>query len=193
MIRSNMHLPILCLVFLLSGAAGLLFETLWFRGAGLSFGNSVWAGSITLAAYMSGLALGNALTGRLGRQERNPVRAYAVLKLLIGVTGLLLVPLLPTLASVLASLLGAFDNSLWWSAPLRLATVFLLLMIPTTAMGATLPLLMMALCRKRQASARRWAILTVLIHWGRWLAPWPARFIWCKPLACWAPALSLRH
>lgn len=149
MTRSNMHLPLLCLIFLLSGAAGLIFETLWFRGAGLSFGNSVWAGSITLAAYMGGLALGNALAGRLGRRVRNPVRAYAVLELLIGVTGLLLVPLLPALAGVLAPVLGAFDDSLWWSAPLRLTTVFLLLMIPTTAMGATLPLLVMALCREK--------------------------------------------
>lgn len=36
---------VLCLPFFLSGAASLLFETLWFRLAALAFGNSVWASS----------------------------------------------------------------------------------------------------------------------------------------------------
>lgn len=154
-----MLLPILCLIFLLSGGAGLLFETLWFRGAGLSFGNSVWASSITLAAYMGGLALGNLLAASLGRRLRNPLRTYAQLELLIAASGLLLVPLLPALAAVLAPLLGALDDSLWWSAPLRLGTVFMLLLIPTTAMGATLPLLVQALCREKTGFGKALGLL----------------------------------
>lgn len=142
-----MRLTIVCVIFLLSGAAGLLFETLWFRGAGLSFGNSVWASSITLAAYMGGLALGNLLAWRFGRNVRQPVRAYARLELIIAATGLLLVPLLPAMAGILPSLLGAVEDGAWWTSPLRLFLAFGFLMIPTTAMGATLPLLVMALCR----------------------------------------------
>ena len=144
-----MLLPILCLIFLFSGAAALLFETLWFRGAGLSFGNSVWASSITLAAYMGGLALGNFLIGRFGRRVRFPLRTYAYLELFIAVVGMLLVLALPKLADILAPLLGAADQAAWWSAPLRLGLAFVLLMLPTTAMGATLPLLVMLLCRAK--------------------------------------------
>lgn len=143
----SMRLPILCIIFLFSGAAGLLFETLWFRGAGLTFGNSVWASAITLAAYMGGLALGNILAWRFGRRILNPVRTYAILELIIAVAGLLLVPLLPAMANVLPPLLGSVDDSPWWSSPFRLLLVFGFLMIPTTAMGVTLPLLVMALCR----------------------------------------------
>lgn len=142
-----MHLPILCLIFLLSGAAGLLFETLWFRGAGLTFGNSVWASAITLAAYMGGLALGNVVAWRFGRRIVQPIRAYARLELLIAATGLLLVALLPAMAGILAPLLGSVDGGAWWTSPLRLLLAFGFLMIPTTAMGATLPLLVMAMCR----------------------------------------------
>jgi spermidine synthase len=142
-----MRLALLCVIFLFSGAAGLLFETLWFRGAGLSFGNSVWASAITLAAYMGGLALGNLLTWRFGRRIRQPVRAYAVLELVIAVAGLLLVALLPAMAGVVAPLLGPIAGDAWWTSPIRVLLVFGLLMIPTTAMGATLPLLVMALCR----------------------------------------------
>ncbi len=144
-----MRLSILCFVFLLSGTAGLLFETLWFRGAGLAFGNSVWASAITLAAYMGGLALGNALAGFLGSRVRQPYRTYARLEWLIALTGVALVPLLPALGSVLAPWLGAVDDKLWWGMPVRLILAFLLMMIPTTAMGATLPLLVMALHREQ--------------------------------------------
>jgi hypothetical protein len=49
------------LAFGLSGSAALLFQTLWFRQAGLAFGNSIWASSLVLASFMGGLALGNAL------------------------------------------------------------------------------------------------------------------------------------
>ena len=52
---------ILCGVFFVSGAAGLIFEALWFRQAGLAFGNGVTAASLVLASFMGGLALGSAL------------------------------------------------------------------------------------------------------------------------------------
>ena len=49
----------LCLIFLVSGASALIFETLWFYQAGIALGNSVWASSLVLAGFMGGLALGN--------------------------------------------------------------------------------------------------------------------------------------
>ena len=54
----------LSVVFFLSGCAALLFETLWFRQAGLMLGNSVWASAVVLASFMGGLGLGNALAAR---------------------------------------------------------------------------------------------------------------------------------
>ena len=69
-----------CLIFFLSGAAALIFETLWFRLAGLVFGNSVWAASVVLASFMAGLALGNTLAARHGPRLRRPLRAYAGLE-----------------------------------------------------------------------------------------------------------------
>ena len=62
MTRGTGFLP---LVFALSGAAALLFETLWFRQAGLALGNSVWAASLITASFMAGLAAGNAGCARL--------------------------------------------------------------------------------------------------------------------------------
>ena len=55
---------ILYAIFALSGATSLAFETLWFRQAGLTFGNSVWASSLVLSSFMAGIALGNGLAAR---------------------------------------------------------------------------------------------------------------------------------
>jgi spermidine synthase len=136
---------VLCVVFFVSGAAALLFETLWFRLAGLAFGNSVWASSLVLAAFMGGLALGNGLAARYGVRVRRPVRLYASLEVAIAVTGLGLVLLLPALARVLTPVFQPLLERPWLLNPLRLLLAFVLMLVPTTAMGATLPLLVRAL------------------------------------------------
>jgi spermidine synthase len=132
---------LLCAVFFLSGASALIFETVWFRQAGLAFGNSVWAGSLVLAGFMGGLALGNALAARFGDRLRNAVRAYAYAELAIAVTGVGLVYLLPALGVALAPWLRPLLDDPWLLNTLRLLFAFLLLLIPSTAMGVTLPLL----------------------------------------------------
>ena len=132
---------LLCSIFFASGASALLFETLWFRQAGLAFGNSVWASSLVLAGFMGGLALGNALAARYGNRLRNPVRAYALAELAIGLTGIGLVYLLPVFGVALAPWFQPLLDQPWILNPLRLSLAFLLLVIPSTAMGITLPLL----------------------------------------------------
>jgi spermidine synthase len=134
----------LSIIFLLSGAAALLFETLWFRQAGLALGNSVWASSLVTSSFMGGLALGNAIAARYGERLRRPMLAYARLEALIGITGLGLVLLLPLLTPLMAPLLGqmlAYPQAL---NAFRLFAAFIILLIPATAMGTTLPLLVRA-------------------------------------------------
>ena len=74
---------LLCLLFFLSGASALTFETLWFHQAGLALGNSVWASSLVLAGFMGGLGLGNGLAAGFGDRVGGPVRAYAGLEALM--------------------------------------------------------------------------------------------------------------
>src|SRR5687767_14561851 len=134
-------------LFFASGAAALIFETLWFRQAGLALGNSVWASSLVLAAFMSGLAIGNAIAARHGDRIRNPVRAYAVAEAAIAVTGVGLVYLFPALAGVLAPWLRPILDQAWILNTARLLVSFVLLVIPSVAMGITLPLLATSLTR----------------------------------------------
>lgn len=136
---------LLCTFFLISGASALIFETLWFRQAGLAFGNSVWASSLVLSGFMGGLALGNALAIRERGRLKRPIAFYAYVELLIGLSGLVLVYLLPYLGQWLGPLFQALPDQPWMINALRLLFAFLLLLIPSTAMGVTLPVLTKAL------------------------------------------------
>src|SRR5215211_3919976 len=79
----------LCVVLLLSGAAGLVYQVTWVRLLGLTFGVTIYAISTVLAAFMAGLAIGSILGGRLADSTQRPLRAYGLVELGIGITALL--------------------------------------------------------------------------------------------------------
>jgi predicted membrane-bound spermidine synthase len=135
----------LSFIFFLSGAAALLFETIWFRQAGLMFGNSVWASSLVMASFMGGLAFGNALTARYGGRIRLLLPTYALIEAAIGIAGFGLVLLFPVLTPVMAPLFRGFLSQPEVLNLVRLGLAFLLMVTPATAMGATLPVLVRAM------------------------------------------------
>lgn len=132
---------LICAIFFASGFAALVFEALWFRQAGLALGSSIWASSLVLSGFMAGLALGNGLAARYGDRLGNPFRAYAGAEVAIAVTGVGIVHLLPELGVALSPWLLPLADLPWLLNPLRLAVAFVVLLIPSTAMGVTLPLL----------------------------------------------------
>src|SRR5205823_2147233 len=98
--------------FFLSGAAGLVFETLWFRLAALALGNTAWAAAIVLSSFMTGIAIGNLMAARSGL-DQNPLRLYALLEIGIMISGVSLVLLLPRMPHLLAPLLrGLLDRAI---------------------------------------------------------------------------------
>jgi len=135
----------LCLVFFASGASGLLFETLWFYQSGLALGNSYWAASVVLAAFMGGLAIGNLVAVRMSKSMINVVITYALMEFIIAIAGPSLVFLLPSIGKFIAPLFGQFLDQPTLVNPLRFITALIALLIPSTAMGMTLPLLTRAL------------------------------------------------
>jgi spermidine synthase len=154
---------VLPVIFFFSGFSALVFENLWFYQAGITFGNSVWASSLVLAGFMGGLALGNALAARLQSGRFRAIRLYGLIELAIGVSGFALVLILPVLTSLLASVFGPLLGTPWIANPLRLGFAFLLLLVPSTAMGATLPVMVSALYRQ---DPRFGAVLGRLYGWN---------------------------
>lgn len=141
----NMPTYFIYIIFFLSGASALIFETIWFRSAGLIFGNSVWSAALVLSGFMAGLALGNFLTARYGHRIQRPLVFYSVLELVIGLTGICLVLFFPFFENILKPMFQPFLDTPLVLNSLRLSVAFLLILIPTTAMGATLPVLVKAL------------------------------------------------
>ena len=142
-------ITILCLIFFVSGASALIFESLWFNLLGLSLGNSVWATAVVLASFMAGLALGNALAALKGQRVIRPIRWFAVLQGVIAVSGTALVVFFPRMPHLLVPLWRLFlDHGLLINGS-RMLIAFLLMLVPTTAMGATLPMLVKAVYNDR--------------------------------------------
>jgi len=136
---------ILCTIFFFSGVSALIFEALWFQLSGLTLGNSVLATSIVLTSFMGGLALGNGLTAFRGHKIRSPIRFYAYLEIVIAISGFGLVLIFPILTELLVPAFRLlFDHPLLLNL-VRLVVAVILMLIPSTAMGATLPILVKAL------------------------------------------------
>ena len=77
------------LVFILSGCAGLIYESIWARYLGLIVGHSAYAQILVLAIFLGGMALGAIAVGSRSETLRDPLRWYAAVELTAGIIGLL--------------------------------------------------------------------------------------------------------
>jgi spermidine synthase len=132
---------LLAAIFLLSGACALVFETLWFHQAALALGNTVWAASLVLSAFMTGMAIGNALAARFGDRLRNGLVAYAGLEVVVALIGTALVYWMPSFGAAFARVAQPLGTQPALLSLLRFSGAFGLLLLPSLAMGLTLPLL----------------------------------------------------
>ena len=132
---------ILSAILFLSGIGALIFETLWLRLSGLAFGNSVWAAALILSSFMAGLALGNAIAASSRIRRWRPLRLYALLEVLVALLGCTIVFGLPALGEFLRPVWQILWNYQPTLLGLRFVVSFLILLMPTTAMGLTLPVL----------------------------------------------------
>ncbi|MGA2115331.1 MAG: fused MFS/spermidine synthase [Bryobacteraceae bacterium] len=133
------------LCFFLSGFCSLVYQVIWLRVAMAGFGVTTPLVSIVLSVFMAGLALGSWAGGRLvHRCDTKPaaffIRLYGALELTIGVSGVVVAPLLRHGHA----LLGVQQSS-WGSSSFYLASAawIALVMLPFCAvMGATFPVAM---------------------------------------------------
>lgn len=140
------QLPILfvSLLFFLSGAAGLIYQTVWVRLLELYFGVTLTAATLIVGAYMAGLGLGALAGGRLASKSTNTILLYGVIEAAIGIFGIFSPSLINGIGQVTA---GS-------PYPVVFLLSFLLLLLPTVLMGMTLPLLTQAFVTRVETSGR---------------------------------------
>jgi predicted membrane-bound spermidine synthase len=85
-----MHtMPIFLLAaFVLSGAAGLVYESIWTRYLGLFVGHGAYAQVLVLVIFLGGMSLGALAIGRRAERVRDPLVWYAAVELAVGLIGL---------------------------------------------------------------------------------------------------------
>jgi len=127
--------------FFLSGASGLILELLWTRMLTLVFGSTALAVSTVLTAYMGGLGLGSYLAGKWSDRLKDPVRAYALAEAAIGIYALAVPWIIGFYPGLNQWLWTTFGDRYTLLSILRFVASAGLLIVPTTLMGATLPLL----------------------------------------------------
>jgi len=138
--------------FFVSGFAGLVYEIAWIRRASLVFGSTTAALSTVLAVFFGGLALGAWLFGKLSLRTPRPLRWYALLEFGVAAGALASLALFGLVDGPYGDAWrGALtvttdvDGLTWLTAGpllalLRFLLVVLVLLVPTTLMGGTLPL-----------------------------------------------------
>jgi spermidine synthase len=128
-------------LFFLSGAAALAYEVLWMRRFAIFLGATAPAAAAALAAFFVGFGIGSYLLGRFAPRLRRPLRAFAILEILTGVSALAVDPLVRATQPVLVWLSDAQGDSAVLQLAVKVAVAIASVLIPATAMGGTLPVL----------------------------------------------------
>src|SRR3989344_5026491 len=129
---------LLLIAFVFSGMAALIYQVTWIRPLQFLLGSTTYTISIILAAFMAGLAFGSYAIARYVDEIKNLPKAYGLMQLGIGLYGVLLLSIFNLLPKVYNSLYWLHGNFYVFTT-VQFILVFVVLLIPTTLMGATFP------------------------------------------------------
>jgi spermidine synthase len=144
-------------LFFLSGMSALIYEVVWLRILIRVLGCTVYATSTILGSFMAGLALGSYMLGKYVDRSPRLLRLYAFLELGIAVSAFAM-PLVFDLLVPLYRWVYGFTNTSTLSM-VRACLIFLCLIVPTTFMGGTLPVLSSFLAREKNQIGNRMGTL----------------------------------
>jgi len=128
-------------IFYFSGIAGLAYQVIWGKLLAQIFGHTIYAISTVVATFMAGLALGSYFFGKKADKTASPLRLYAKLEFGIGLYALIFLSLFSPLDSVYNALFNYFDLGFSTFSVSRLFYAFLLLIVPTSLIGGTFPVI----------------------------------------------------
>jgi spermidine synthase len=168
--RSGAGIPLPALYFL-SGIPALIYQTVWQRLLVLHSGVGTVSIAVIVSVYMLGLGLGSLLGAWISRRL-DPARSllcFAVAELTIGLCAVISPWLL---YDIMYTQYGSLYSNLWRAGLLHTS----LLILPTTLMGLTLPLMTRALVTHSRTATlvigNLYGLNTLGAACGALLAPW---------------------
>ena len=126
----------------------LIYEIVWIRPFTVVFGSTIYAVSIIVASFLVGLALGSWIAGRYTDRLSNPLRYYGFIEIGIGLYGFMLISLFAVLPALYLSIYKATFSNTFLFFSLQMILSFVIILIPTTLMGMTLPIVMKSYSKK---------------------------------------------
>src|SRR3954454_13877213 len=146
-------------LFFGSGAASLALQVVWFKQLQFILGSATFSVSITIASFFLGLSIGSAIGGRVADAVTHPLRAYGLIELSLALVSFAITTFLSNW-SIWISWMSPFLNL---DAPARLPAIiivsFATLGLPTTLMGATLPVMVKFLTHSHKEMANKVGLL----------------------------------
>ena len=128
-------------LFVASGASGLMLEVVWSRMLGWLLGATTWSVMTILVAFMGGLGLGGILWGRRAGRSSRPLRLFGWMEIAIGLYSLA-VPCCSTgLGRFFVAATRVVGDSPEAALAMRIVAAVAALAPPTLLMGGTLPVL----------------------------------------------------
>lgn len=176
-------------LFFVSGATALVYQTLWNRELHLVFGTSTFAIATVLSAFMAGLAVGGGVMSRYADQTARPLRFYGLLEVFIGLYALLLPSLVTLITPIYLATWQALQPPPLLFGLIQFALIGVLLLLPTAAMGATLPLLARFATARLGAAGDRIGTLYAVNTAGAVLGTGFAGFVLLPGLGRWQTTL----
>lgn len=168
--------PLLLLVFFFSGVSALIYQIVWIRKFGLVFGVDVFAAATVLTAFMAGLALGNLLFGKIVDKHKNALFLLIILELGISLFALLFPITFDGLNQLYVGLYRILPFGFYATQLYRFLFAFLFLLIPTTLMGGTLPVVTKAYVTTLHALGRHIGRLYSINNLGAFVGCFVAGF-----------------
>ena len=142
-------------IFVLSGFAGLIYQSIWSHYLGLFLGHAAYAQALVLAIFMGGMAIGAAWIAKAGQRWRNLIRGYAVIEAIIGIFGLLFHWFFTNVAAFSYDTLIPTIGNPASIHLLRWALAAILILPQTIFLGMTFPLMSGGLIRRFPGSQGR--------------------------------------
>ena len=145
-------------------------------------GNTHYSIATVLTAFMGGLALGSFFGGKIIDRAFNPLAAYAILEAGIG-TYCLLIPLFIELAFPLFQWIYLnLGDSYTQTSLVRFLVCGVLLIIPATFMGATLPVLSKFVSSDESYIGKDVGTLYSMNTFGAVVGAWASAFVFMRLL-----------
>ena len=142
------------LLFIASGFAGLIYESVWTHYLKLYLGHAAYAQSLVLIVLMGGMALGAAFCARISTRIRNPLAAYAAIEAAIGICALVFHEAFVAATDwSYATLLPALGVD-WQALAAKLSVACALILPQSVLLGATFPLMSAGLVRATRDELR---------------------------------------